>query len=122
MGPWETQEREMGYGAPWERGAVDVPNTIPLRDLEVPGLVPGADGSRLSAKQARRYRCQRGRRRRRQEEKSSRKERSWVDRDCCLVVIAEAVRGDRQELDVISRWLDLCKSTLAPMPRMCGHG
>ena len=57
---------------------------MPLRDLEVPGLVPDADGSELSAKQARRHRYQRGRRQRRWEEKLPRKERSWVDRDRCL--------------------------------------
>ena len=35
-----------------------------------------------------------------------------MDRDRCLDVIAEAVCGHRQGLDVISRGLDLCGSTL----------
>ena len=41
-----------------------------------------------------------------------RKERSLVDHDHCLDVIAEAVDGHCWELNVISRGLDLCESTL----------
>ena len=39
----------MSYEAPWERG-VSISDTIPLRDLEAPGLVPDADGDRLGMK------------------------------------------------------------------------
>ena len=101
----------MSYGAPWEQdvGAAD---SMPQRDMEVPGLVPDVGGVELNTKEARRHRCQRGRRQRRREEKASRKERSLVDRDCCLDAIAEVVDGHRRELDVISRGLDLCESTL----------
>ena len=101
----------MSYGAPCERG-VGAADTMPQRDLEVPGLVPAVDGVGLATKEARRHYSQRARRRRRREEKSSRRERSVVDRDRCLGVIAEAVDDHRRELKVISRGLDLCESTL----------
>ena len=101
----------MSYGAPWER-SVGVSNTMPLRDLEAPGLVPDVDGSGLSVKQARRHRYQRGRRRRRREEKSSRKARSREDRDRCIDAIAEAVEANRRELSVVSRGLELCEATI----------
>ena len=93
---------KMSYGAPWERG-VGAADTMPQRDMEVPGLVSDVGGVRLSTTKARRHRCQHGRRQRRREEKASHKERSLVDRDHCLDVIAEAVDSHRQELKVISR-------------------
>ena len=102
---------KMSYGAPCERG-VGAADTMPQRGLEVPGLVPAVEGVGLATKEARRHHSQRARRRRRREEKSSRRERSVVDRDRCLDVIAEAVDDHRQELKVISRGLDLCESTL----------
>ena len=40
------------------------------------------------------------------------KERSLVDRDHCLDVIAEVADGHCQELNVTSRGLDLCEGTL----------
>ena len=101
----------MSYGAPWERGVAEA-DTMPLRDMEAPGLVPAVEGVGLATKEARRHHSQRARRRRRREEKSSRRERSVVDRDRCLDVIAEAVDDHRRELKVISRGLDLCESTL----------
>ena len=101
----------MSYGAPCERG-VGTANTMPTRDMVVPGLVPDVDGVGLATKEARRHHSQRARRRRRREEKSSRRERSVVDRDRCLDVIAEAVDDHHRELKVISRGLDLCESTL----------
>ena len=101
----------MSYGAPCERG-VGAADTMPQRDMEVPGLVPDVGGVEPNMKEARRHRSQRGRRQRRQEEKASRRERSLVDRDRCLDVIAEAVDGQCRELNVISRGLDLCEGSL----------
>ena len=103
--------RKMSYGAPWERG-VGAADTMPQRDLEVPGLVPAVDGVGLATKEARRHHSQRERRQRRREEESLRKERSVVDRERCFDVIAEEVDDHRRELKVISRGLDLCESTL----------
>ena len=100
----------MSYGAPCERG-VGAADTMPLRDMEVPGLIPDVGEVELAPKEARRGR-QRDRRQRRREETASRRERSLVDRDRCFGVIAEAVDSHRQELKVISRGLDLCESTL----------
>ena len=101
----------MSYGAPCGRG-VGAADTMPQRDLEVPGLVPAVDGVGLATKEARRHHSQREKRRRRREEESSRRERSVVDRDRCFDVIAEEVDDHRRELKVISRGLDLCESTL----------
>ena len=81
---------EMSYGAPWERG-VGAADTIPQRDMEVPRLVPDVSEVELNMKEARRHRCRHGRRQRRREEKASCKERSLVDRDCCLDVITDLV-------------------------------
>ena len=91
----------MSYGAPCERG-VGAADTMPLRDMEVPGLIPGVGEVELAPKEARRGR-QRDRRQRRREAAASRRERSLVDRDRCYDVIAEAVDSHRQELKVISR-------------------
>ena len=101
----------MSYGAPWERGA-GTADMMPLRDMEVPGLDPDAEGVELNTKEARRHRYQRGRRQRRQEEKSSQKARSKEDEDRCLGVLAAAVEANRRELSVVSRGLDLCESTI----------
>ena len=101
----------MSYGAPWERG-VGAADSMPQRDMEVPGLVPNVGGVELVTKQAQRHRSQHSQRQRRREEKASRKGRSLVDRDRCLDVIAEVVDGHRRELKVISRALDLCESSL----------
>ena len=38
----------MSYGAPWERG-VSAADTMPQRDLEVPGLVPDVGGVELQS-------------------------------------------------------------------------
>ena len=100
----------MSYGAPCERG-VGTADTMPTRDMVVPGLIPVTGEVELAPKEARRGR-QRGRRKRRRESAASRRERSLVDRDRCFDVIAEAVDSHRQELKVISRGLDLCESTL----------
>ena len=100
----------MSYGAPCERG-VGAADTMPLRDMEVPGLIPDVGEVELAPKEARRGR-QRGRRKRRRAAAASRRERSLVDRDRCYDVIAEAVHSHRHELKVISRGLDLCESTL----------
>ena len=86
----------MSYGAPCER-AVGAADTMPLRDMEVPGLIPDIGVVELVPKEARRGR-QRGRRKRRREVAASRRERSLVDRDRCFDVIAEAVDSHRQEL------------------------
>ena len=106
----------MSYGAPCERG-VGAADTMPLRDMEVPGLIPDVGAVELDPKEARRG-YQRGRRQRRREETASRsrRERSLVDRDRCFDVIAEAVGSHRRELKVISRGLDLCEGTL------CSYG
>ena len=101
----------MSHWAPWERG-VGTADSMPQRDMEVPGLVPDVGEVGLNTKEARKRRSQRGRRQRRQEETASRRERSLVDRDRCFDVIAEAVDSHRRELKVISRGLDLCESTL----------
>ena len=85
---------------------------MPPRDMEVPGLVPDVGEIELNTKGARKRRSQRRRRQRRREEKASCRERSLVDRDRWLDVIAEAVDGHRRELKVISRGLDLCEGTL----------
>ena len=85
----------MSYGAPWERG-VSTADTMPPRDMEVPGLVPDVGEVELNTKEARKRRSQRSRRQRRQEETASHRERSLVDRDRCLDVIAEAVDGHRR--------------------------
>ena len=92
----------MSYGAPWERG-VDAANTMPLRDLEVPGLVPDADGVELNTKEAQWHLYQRGRRQQRQEEKSSLKTRSREDHDIAAweCLRPEEVAMHRQELRVI---------------------
>ena len=76
----------MSYGAPWERG-IGAADTMPQRDLEVPGLVPDVDGVGLATKEARRHHSQHARRQRRREEESSRRERSVVDRERCFDVI-----------------------------------
>ena len=111
----------MSCGAPWEQG-VGVSDTTPLLDLEVPGLVPDADGNGLSAKQARRHRYQRDRRQRRRVEKLSREERYQVDQDRCLDVVAEAVDENRWGLSVISRGLTSVRAHSAPTSRRCRHG
>ena len=71
----------MSYGGPWERG-VGTADTMPLRDMEAPGLVPDVDGDEFNTKEARRHRYQRGRRQRRREEKASGRESekkpTWV--------------------------------------------
>ena len=100
----------MSYGAPCERG-VSAADTMPLQEMEVPGLIPDVGEVELAPKEARRGR-QRGRRQRRRKAAASRRERSLVDRDRCFDVIAEAVDSHRQELKVISQGLDLCESTL----------
>ena len=41
----------MSYGAPCERGVGEA-DTMPLRDMEAPGLVPAVDGVRLATKEA----------------------------------------------------------------------
>ena len=74
---------------------------MPLRDFEVPGLVPDADGDRLSTRQARRHCYQHSRRQQRRAEKSSHKEQSRVDQDRCLGMIVEEVDMKHQELGVI---------------------
>ena len=51
----------MSSGAPWERG-VGAAGAMPLRAVEVPGLVPDTDGDELNTKEARNHRHQRGRR------------------------------------------------------------
>ena len=89
----------MSYGAPWEWGG-SAAGTMPQRDMEAPGLVPDVSGVGLSTKKARRNCHQCGQWQWHQEEKVPHKERSLVDRDCCLDVIAEAVDGHRQELKV----------------------
>ena len=43
--------QEMSYGAPWERG-ISTADTMPQRDMEVPGLVPDVSEVRLSTKEA----------------------------------------------------------------------
>ena len=53
----------MSYGAPWERG-VGAADTMPLRGMEVPGLIPDVGEVELTPKEARRGR-QRDRRQRR---------------------------------------------------------
>ena len=82
----------MSHGAPCERG-VGAADMTPQRDMEAPGLVPNVGGVEPNTKEARRHRSQRGRRRRRRAEKAPHRERSFVDRDRCFDVIAEAVRG-----------------------------
>ena len=101
----------MSYGAPWERG-VGTADSMPQRDMEVPGLVPDVGAIGLNTKEARKRRSQRGQRQRRREETALRRERSLVDRDQCFGVIAEAADSHRRELKVISRGLDLCEGTL----------
>ena len=86
----------MSYGAPCEWG-VSAADTMPQRDMEVPGLVPDVSGVEPNTKEAQQHCSQRGRWQRRQEEKASRQERSQ-----CLDVIAEAVDDHRWELKVIS--------------------
>ena len=83
----------MSHGAPCERG-VGAADTMPLRDREVPGLIPDVDEVELALKEARQGR-QRDRRQRRREEAASRRERSLGDRDRCLGVIAEPVDSHR---------------------------
>ena len=100
----------MSDGAPCERG-IGAAGTMPLRDMEVPGLIPGVGEVKLDLKEARQGR-QHSRQQQRQEEKASCRGRSLVDRDRCLGVIAEAVDGHRRELKVISQGLNLCKGTL----------
>ena len=78
--------------------ALVYPGTASLLDLEVPGLVPDANGIKLSAKRAQRQRYH-GQRQRRQVAKWSREERSRVDRDRCLEVIEKAVDENRRKLD-----------------------
>ena len=56
----------MSYGAPCERG-VGAADTMPLRDMEVSGLIPGVGEVELAPKEARRGR-QRDRRRRRRKQ------------------------------------------------------
>ena len=99
----------MSYGAPWEQG-VSAADTVPLRAMEVPGLVPVVDGVKINIKKARRNCYQRGRRQRRREEKSSRKAQAREGRDCRLDVIAEVVEANRQEIRAVSRGLDLCEA------------
>ena len=103
---------EMSYGAPWERG-ISAADTMPQRNLEVPGLVPDVGGVKLNMKEARRHRCQRGRRQRRREEKASRKARSKEDEGRCLDVLAGAVEENCRGLSVVLCGLDLwlCEST-----------
>ena len=74
---------------------------MPLRDMEVPGLIPDVSEVELAPKEARRGR-QRNRRQRRQEETASHREWSLMGHDQCFGVIAEAVDSHRQELKVIS--------------------
>ena len=100
----------MSYGAPCERG-VSAADMMPLQDMEVPGLIPDVGEVKLAPKEARRG-CQCDRRQRHQEETALHRERSLVDHDWCFSVIAEAVDSHCQELKVILRGLDLCKSTL----------
>ena len=50
-------------------GRVGATDTMPLRDMKVPGFVPNVDGDELNMKEAWRHRYQHGRRQRRQEEK-----------------------------------------------------
>ena len=101
----------MSYGAPWERG-VGAADTMPQRDMEVPGLVPDVGEVGLNTKEARKRRSQRGRRQRRREEEASRKARSKEDEGRCLDVLAEAMEENRRGLSVVSRGLDLCESTI----------
>ena len=81
----------MSYRAPCERG-VGTADTMPMRDMEVPGLIPVTGEAKLAPKEARRGR-QRGRRKRRREAAASRRERSLVDRNRCFDVIAELGGG-----------------------------
>ena len=50
---------KMSYEAPWERG-VGAADTMPQRDMEVPGLVPDVGEVRLNTKEVRERRSQRG--------------------------------------------------------------
>ena len=86
----------MSYGAPWEQG-ISAADTMPLCDMEVPGLVPDVSAVELDMKEAQQGH-QHSRRQRRWEKKASRRERSLVDRDRCFDVIAGAVDSHRQEL------------------------
>ena len=91
----------MSYWAPWERG-VGTADTMPLRDIKVPGLVPNVDGDELNTKKARRHHSQHSQRQWRRKEKASRKAQSREDEGRCLDVLAEVVEMNCQELSMLS--------------------
>ena len=100
----------MSYGDPCERG-VGAADTMPLCDMEVPGLIPDVSEVELDPNEAQRGR-QHGRRQQCREEEVSRKAWSKEDEGRCLDVLAEAMEENRRGLSVVSQGLDLCESTI----------